>query len=92
MSRACYSTHMKSKGSELWDVIVIGGGASGMMAAISAAENGKRVLILEKNKSLGEKIKITGGGRCNITNAEFNVRTFLKLYGKAERFLHSPFS
>ncbi len=83
---------MKSKGSNAWDVIVIGGGASGMMAAISAAENGKRVLILEKNKSLGEKLKITGGGRCNITNAEFNIRTFLKIYGKAEPFLHSPFS
>jgi predicted Rossmann fold flavoprotein len=75
-----------------FDVIVIGGGASGMMAAIAAAENGKRVLLLEKNKSLGEKLKITGGGRCNITNAQFNVREFLKIYGKAEPYLHSPFS
>ena len=77
---------------KVWDVIVIGGGASGMMAAIVAAENGKKVLILEKNKSLGEKLKITGGGRCNITNAQFVVREFLKQYGKADVFLHSPFS
>ncbi len=76
----------------VWDVIVIGGGASGMMAALTAAENGKRVLILEKNKHLGEKLKITGGGRCNITNANFNTRDFLKIYGKAEPYLHSPFS
>lgn len=76
----------------MYDVIVIGGGASGMMAALVAAEEGKRVLILEKNKNLGEKLKITGGGRCNITNAQFNVREFLKIYGKAEPFLHSPFS
>ncbi len=76
----------------VWDVIVVGGGASGMMAALTAAENGKKVLILEKNKHLGEKLNITGGGRCNITNAEFNVRQFLKIYGKSEPYLHSPFS
>ncbi len=75
-----------------YDVLVVGGGASGMMAALVAAEAGKCVLILEKNKHLGEKLKITGGGRCNITNAQFNVREFLKIYGKAEPFLHSPFS
>jgi predicted Rossmann fold flavoprotein len=78
--------------SKIYDVIVIGGGASGMMAALTAAEQGKSVCILEKNANLGEKLKITGGGRCNITNAEFNVRTFLKIYGRAEPFLHSPFS
>jgi predicted Rossmann fold flavoprotein len=75
-----------------YDVIVIGGGASGMMAAGAAAENGYKVLILEKNKSLGEKLKITGGGRCNITNATFDEREFLKKFGKAESFLYSPLS
>lgn len=75
-----------------WDVIVIGGGASGMMAAAVAGSYGKRVLIVDKNKSLGEKLKITGGGRCNITNAEENVRTFLANYGVAEPFLYSAFS
>lgn len=79
-----YSTH--------YDVIVIGGGASGLMTAGIAASRGKRVLILEKNKELGAKLKITGGGRCNITNAEFDVRKFLAHYKKAEKFLYSPFS
>ncbi|MFA5933960.1 MAG: NAD(P)/FAD-dependent oxidoreductase [Candidatus Paceibacterota bacterium] len=77
---------------ELFDVIVIGGGASGMMAAGTAASLGKKVLIIEKNKSLGEKLKITGGGRCNITNAEYDTRKLLKNYGDAEDFLYSAFS
>lgn len=77
---------------EVFDVVVVGGGASGMMAALVAAEEGKSVLILEKNKNLGAKLKITGGGRCNITNAEFDTRTFLSHYGKAADFLFSPFS
>ena len=46
--------------TKIYDVIVIGGGASGMMAAGRAAERGKKVLLLEKNKNLGEKLKITG--------------------------------
>jgi len=75
-----------------YDVIVIGGGASGMMAAGTAGESGKKVLLLEKNKTLGEKLKITGGGRCNITNAEYDTRKLLKVYGSAEDFLYSPFS
>lgn len=75
-----------------YDVIVIGGGASGLMAAGHAAKLGKRVLLLEKNKSLGEKLKITGGGRCNITNTEEDIRVFMKHYGKSEQFLYSPFS
>lgn len=75
-----------------FDVIVIGGGASGMMAAGTAASHGKRVLLLEKNTSLGEKLKITGGGRCNITNAEYDTHALLKNYGKAAPFLYSPFS
>jgi predicted Rossmann fold flavoprotein len=75
-----------------YDIIVIGGGASGMMAAGRAAELGKSVLLLEKNKALGQKLKITGGGRCNVTNGEENTRTFLKNYSTAEQFLYSPFS
>lgn len=75
-----------------FDVVVIGGGPSGMMAAISAAELGKSVVILEKNKSLGKKLDITGGGRCNITNAEFDTKKLLAMYGDAAPFLHSPFS
>ncbi len=75
-----------------FDVLVIGGGASGMMAAGVAAQNGKRVLLLEKNPNLGEKLKISGGGRCNITNAEEDIRVLLKQYQNAEQFLYSSFS
>ncbi len=75
-----------------FDVIVIGGGAAGMIAAGRAAERGMSVLLLEKNKNLGEKLSITGGGRCNITNAEFDEHVLLKHYGKAASFLFSPFS
>lgn len=74
------------------NVIVIGGGASGMMAAAVAGANGKKVILLEKNKALGEKLKITGGGRCNITNDERDPRTFLENYGRAREFLFSPFA
>lgn len=77
---------------EEFDVIVVGGGPAGMMAAGHAAEYGRRVLLLEKNRELGKKLKLTGGGRCNITNAEFDTRTFLSFFGDAAKFLHSPFS
>ena len=72
-----------------YDVIVIGGGPAGMMSAGRAGERGLRVLLIEKNAVLGKKLSITGGGRCNITNAEFETRTFLKHYGTAEQFLYS---
>ncbi len=81
-----------SVGETTFDLIVIGGGASGLMAAGRAAERGKRVLLLEKNRKVGEKLRITGGGRCNITNAEFDTRRLLAVYGKAEQFLYSLFS
>ena len=50
-------------------VIVIGGGAAGMMAAVWAARNGQEVTLLEQNEKLGKKLYITGKGRCNLTNA-----------------------
>lgn len=53
----------------IYDVVVIGGGAAGTMAAITAARNGARVAVVEKNQSIGRKLCITGKGRCNITNA-----------------------
>jgi predicted Rossmann fold flavoprotein len=83
---------MYKDNKEKYDVIVIGGGASGLMAAGAAAENGKKVLVLEKNRELGKKLSITGGGRCNITNATFDVREFLKKFGDSGKFLFSPFS
>lgn len=75
-----------------YDVIVIGGGPAGMMAAGTAGKRGLRVLLIEKNAELGKKLSITGGGRCNVTNAEFDVRVLLKNYGDAEPFLYSPLS
>ncbi len=75
-----------------YDVIVIGGGPSGMMAAGHAALKGRRVLLIEKNKDLGKKLSITGGGRCNILNAEEDERELLSHYGEASKFLFSPFS
>ena len=51
-----------------FDVIVIGGGAAGMFAACIAAEQGAKVLLLERNDRLGKKLNITGKGRCNVTN------------------------
>jgi predicted Rossmann fold flavoprotein len=74
-----------------YDVIVIGGGAAGLMAAGRAGERGKRVLLLEKNTTLGKKLSISGGGRCNITNAEEDVKTLLAHYGSSEQFLYSAF-
>lgn len=74
------------------DVIIIGGGASGMMCAGILARKGVRVLLIEKNRELGRKLAITGGGRCNITNADFDIRSFLSHYKDASKYLYSPFS
>jgi predicted flavoprotein YhiN len=71
------SIQAKFQGMETFDVIVVGGGPAGMMAAGHAAEYGRRVLLLEKNSRLGKKLELSGGGRCNITNAEFDNRLFL---------------
>ena len=73
------------------NVIVIGGGAAGMMAAIMSARNGNKVIILEKMRSLGRKLSITGKGRCNITNAT-NMDNFIKNVPGNGRFLYSAFS
>lgn len=76
----------------IWDVVVIGGGASGMMTAGVAGSLGKKVLLLEKNAELGKKLLITGGGRCNVTNAEEDLRKLLSNFKDAEQFLYSSFA
>lgn len=76
----------------VWDVVVIGGGPAGMMSAGRAAERGKRVLLLEKNPTLGKKLLITGGGRCNLTNNKQDIRTMLSKYKGNDQFLFSAFS
>lgn len=73
------------------DLIVIGGGAAGLMAAGTAAENGKRVLVFDKNDKLGRKIRITGKGRCNVTNNCDND-TVIKSCVSSGRFLYSALS
>ncbi|MBQ8909901.1 MAG: NAD(P)/FAD-dependent oxidoreductase [Oscillospiraceae bacterium] len=71
-----------------YDVIVIGGGPAGMFAAITAAQNGSRVLLLERNDRLGKKLLITGKGRCNVTN-HCSAREVLENTPRNGRFLFS---
>lgn len=61
----------------MYDVIVIGAGAAGLMTAITAGQNGKKVLLLEHTEKIGEKIRISGGGRCNFTNLYTSSANFL---------------
>ncbi len=72
-------------------IVVIGGGAAGMMAAISAAERGAAVTLLEPNERLGKKLNITGKGRCNVTN-NADIETLLANVPKNGKFLYSAFS
>lgn len=72
-------------------VLVIGGGAAGMMAAVCAAENGAVVTLLEPNERLGKKLNITGKGRCNVTN-NADLPTLLANVPKNGKFLYSAFS
>ncbi|HEY2786828.1 MAG TPA: NAD(P)/FAD-dependent oxidoreductase [Fimbriiglobus sp.] len=71
-----------------WDAIVIGAGAAGLLAAIRAAERGRRVLLLEKGKKPGVKILMSGGTRCNITHA-CDARGIVEAFGPNGKFLHS---
>lgn len=75
----------------IYDVIVIGGGSSGIMAAISAAENGAKTLLIEKGKKLGTKLLISGGGRCNVTNRLPEDEVIKNIPGNG-KFLYSAFS
>ena len=72
----------------IWDVIIVGAGAAGLMAAIRAGERGLRTLLLEKNKKPGVKILMSGGTRCNLTHATDN-RGIVAAYGPPGQFLHS---
>jgi len=60
-----------------WDVVIIGAGAAGMMCAAEAGRRGRKVLVLESAKAPGEKIRISGGGRCNFTNINAGPKNFL---------------
>ncbi len=71
---------------EPWDVVIVGAGAAGMMCAIEAGRRGRRVLVVDHARAPGEKIRISGGGRCNFTNTETTVANFL---GENPRFAAS---
>ena len=75
-------------GNPDWDIVVVGAGAAGLLAAIHAAECGRRVLVLEKNRRPGVKILMSGGTRCNVTHAT-DERGIIAAYGPPGRFLHS---
>lgn len=71
---------------DIYDVIVAGAGAAGMMAAITAARSGQKVLLIEKLSKPGAKLKATGGGRCNLTNTLSN-EAFMERFGRDGRFM-----
>lgn len=73
------------------DVVVVGAGPAGLTAAIAALARGVKVLVLEKNKIAGKKLRITGGGRCNITNQTPNVRELMSVYRESGKYLFSTF-
>ena len=73
-----------------YDVIVVGAGAAGMMAAGTAARNGKRVLLIEKMEKSGRKVRITGKGRCNVTNARPAEEFASQVRTNAEFFSRRP--
>ncbi len=70
----------------IYDVVVVGGGPAGMMAAGRAAERGLSVLLVEKNPSLGKKLLITGKGRCNLTSAMSGGEILFPFMEKTGRF------
>ncbi|MFC0042845.1 NAD(P)/FAD-dependent oxidoreductase [Metabacillus iocasae] len=74
-----------------YDVVVIGGGPSGLMASIAAGESGAKVLLLDKGNKLGRKLAISGGGRCNVTN-RLPIEEIIKHIPGNGRFLYSAFS
>lgn len=78
-------------GESMYDVIVIGGGPSGLMASIAAGEQGARVLLIDKGDKLGRKLAISGGGRCNVTN-RLPVEEIVKHIPGNGRFLYSALS
>ena len=73
----CHDYLVSMEIPEQYDVIVIGGGGGGMFCAFTAANRGKKVLLLEHNERLGKKIEISGGGRCNFTNINASAENYL---------------
>ena len=72
-----------------YDVIIVGAGAAGMMSAIEAGKRGRKVLLVDHAKKIGEKIRISGGGRCNFTNTNTHPSKFIS---KNPKFIISALS
>lgn len=81
---------MNNEDRNHWDIIVIGGGAAGLMAAGQAAEQGASVLLLEKTDGCGKKILVSGKTRCNLTNSAA-LNHFIAMFGDNGRFLFNAF-
>src|SRR5210317_2011977 len=77
-----------------YDLVVVGGGASGFFCAIQAAERNPniRILILEKSKDVLSKVKVSGGGRCNVTHACFDPKELTSYYPRGQKELLGPFN
>jgi len=73
------------------DIVVVGGGPAGLMAAGRAGELGARTVLVEKNQRLGRKLLITGGGRCNVTNSA-GIKDFVAAFGENGKFLYRAFN
>lgn len=89
MYASCIS--LREEVLNMYDVIVIGGGTAGLMSAVAAAEQHKKVLLIEKGTKLGTKLAISGGGRCNVTN-RLPIEEIIKNIPGNGRFLYGPFS
>ncbi len=78
--------------NKLYDVAVIGGGPAGMISAGRSAELGAKTILIEKNNRLGRKLLITGNGRCNLSQAEYNIREMVEKFGDNGKFFFSALS
>ncbi|MCZ6675156.1 MAG: NAD(P)/FAD-dependent oxidoreductase, partial [Verrucomicrobia bacterium] len=84
---------MNHKSETSWDLVVVGGGAAGFFGAIAAAEafgEARRILIVEKSPQLLGKVRISDGGRCNVTHACFEPKTFAAHFPRGEKELIGP--
>ncbi len=79
--------------TQISDILIVGGGAAGFFTAINAAENNrkKRIILLERGKEMLTKVRISGGGRCNVTHAEFLPKELSQNYPRGEKELLGPF-
>ncbi len=79
--------------SPIYDLVIIGGGPAGMMAGLIASQNTKlKIAMIDRNKTFGRKLLLTGKGRCNITHHEFDFKKMINNYNQGGKFLYSGFS